>query len=154
MTLSERVEELFSEVKKLQSTGDASEMVAQTRPKKTSVSSNNNENMTNTSFTTDNNLGNFQSNKQCTSHQSRLIGNFERDHDKNLKSPSAISLLRRSQVSPNIFNEKINLNQKRYDHKIAKNNSVDNMGYLSQGYDSNETSVVRDKAFNLRSSTI
>ena len=82
------------------------------------------------------------------------MDNFERDQVKNLKSPSAISLLRKSQVSPSICNEKINLNQKRYDHKIAKNNSVDNMGYLSQGYDSNETSIVRDKVFNLKGSTI
>lgn len=71
-----------------------------------------------------------------------LMSNFKRYSE--LKSPRSTNFLRKSQASPNIFTERITLNQKRYDHKVAKNNSHDNMGYLSNGYESNENSIIRE----------
>jgi hypothetical protein len=81
-------------------------------------------------------------NKVVPKNKIGLTSNFNRDSE--CKSPCSVSLLRKSQAIPNIFNERITLNQKRYDYKMAKNNSVDNMGYLSNGYESNDNSVIKD----------
>ncbi|CAI2362194.1 unnamed protein product [Moneuplotes crassus] len=60
------------------------------------------------------------------------------DFSKGVFSPKEINLVRNSHASPMIFSEKIDLNKKRYDYKMAKNSSVDNMGCLSQGYESTD----------------
>lgn len=80
--------------------------------------------------------------KAVTRSKVGLMSNFKRDSA--LKSPKPTNFLRKSQASPNIFTERITLNQKRYDHKMAKNNSHDNMGYLSNGYESNDNSIIRE----------
>ena len=56
-------------------------------------------------------------NKVVPRNKIGLISNFNRD--SGCKSPCSVSLMRKSQAIPNIFNERITLNQKRYDFKLA-----------------------------------
>ena len=69
-------------------------------------------------------------------------------HEKSNKilSPKTIEKLRRSEASPNIIVERSTLYERRYNHKIAKTNSVDNVGYTSNDCDSHNNSALKEQA--------
>ena len=87
---------------------------------------------------------NFKKNKLVPKTSIEVEDDLNFNPQKDIKSPKEICLVRRSQASPKIFSEKISLNQKRYDYKMAKNNSVDNMGWLSENYESKDNSRIKE----------
>jgi hypothetical protein len=95
---------------------------------------------------------NFTTKKNIPTTSIGLQNNYLRDDVTRRSQMSRKNeAVRKSTLSTNILSERVSLHQKRYDHKIAKNNSVDNMGYLSQDYESNEGNLKKLRTQNLKS---
>lgn len=95
----------------------------------------------NFSFTSDNLSKKCSSSRLLLNRNTTVERSYKKDVPNRMQSPRTIQKLRRSEVSPQIYSERPTLNERRFNHKIAKNSSVDNMGYVSQEYESIDNSM-------------
>lgn len=86
----------------------------------------------------------IQTERKVLSNSNKYSENLNNKNNTEISSPKNLVSVRKSQDSPHILLERITLNKKRYDYKIAKNNSADHMGYTSHELESNENSFVKD----------
>eukprot|EP00345_Euplotes_harpa_P007172 CAMPEP_0168317922 /NCGR_PEP_ID=MMETSP0213-20121227/170_1 /TAXON_ID=151035 /ORGANISM="Euplotes harpa, Strain FSP1.4" /LENGTH=229 /DNA_ID=CAMNT_0008318887 /DNA_START=403 /DNA_END=1093 /DNA_ORIENTATION=- len=118
--------------------------VTQTNTKQESTSSNCVNNATNTSMVTDRNQV-YQSYERLEPSYTSVLNVLEKP--ENLPKPQNAKKIianRKSQASLFVQMEKVSLTKRRYDHKMAKNNSVDNVWYSSNYADSSEQLSSKD----------
>lgn len=135
MLLSKQVEELATKLEELANIVKGENEESANLNLKTTEKLENEESLIHSSLTFD---SHFKKNKLIAKTNNGALDKSGYEVPINALSPKSINIMRKSQTSSKVLGEKISLNKKRYDYKMAKNNSVDTMGCLSQGYESTD----------------